>query len=152
MFKHILVSTDGSALSDDAIEQGVAIAKAFGARLSAITVTVPFHVISIDPVMITDTAPLYEEDMRKRANEALAIVSAEAQKHGLTCEPIHREAEHPWWAIIDTAKAEGCDLIVMSSHGRGGFSAVILGSQTLKVLANSGVPVLVSRPLFANSP
>jgi nucleotide-binding universal stress UspA family protein len=151
MFRHILVSTDGSALSDDAVRQGVAIAKSFGARLSAIMVTAPFHVFSSDPVMMTDTAPIYEEDMRKKANEALALVSTEAQKHGLTCQPIHREAEHPWWAIIDTAKNEGCDLIVMSSHGRSGLSAVILGSQTLKVLANSGVPVLVSRPLFEKS-
>ena len=116
MFKHILIATDGSTLSNDAIQQGVAIAWAFKAQLSAITVTLPFHIISVDPVMVTDTAPRYREDMRKRANDALAVVSAAAEKQGITCQLIHREEEHPWRAIIDAAKAEGCDLIVTVSY------------------------------------
>jgi nucleotide-binding universal stress UspA family protein len=152
MFKHILIATDGSTLSNDAIQQGVAVAEVLKAKLSAINVTLPFHIISVDPVMVTDTAPRYREDMRKRANDALSVVSTAAEKHGLTCQLIHREEEQPWRAIIDAAKEEGCDLIVMSSHGRGGFSALMMGSQATKVLANSGIPVLVSRPLLARSP
>ena len=146
MYKHILVATDGSELSDHAIRQGAALARALGAKLSAITVTLPFHIFSLNPRTVTDTEPRYSEDMRKRADQYLAEAESEAKKNGLSCTLIQREHEHPWEAILETAKARGCDLIVMASHGRSGLSAVLLGSQTAKVLAHSNIPVLVARP------
>lgn len=146
MYKHILVATDGSELSAHAVRQGSALASALVAKLSAVTVTLPFHVVSLDPRMITDTEPQYREHMRKLADSHLALAEAEAKKFGLTCNLISREHEHPWEGIIKTAEEEGCDLIVMASHGRRGMSSLVIGSETTKVLTHCDIPVLVSRP------
>ena len=64
---------------------------------------------------------------------------------GIGCEAATLEALHPWEAIIDHAKATACDLIVMASHGRRGVSALLLGSETQKVLTHTTIPVLVVR-------
>ena len=64
---------------------------------------------------------------------------------GVACELVHVEHEHPYQAIIDTAGSKGCDLMVMASHGRRGIAAIVLGSETLKVLTHSKIPVLVNR-------
>jgi nucleotide-binding universal stress UspA family protein len=67
------------------------------------------------------------------------------QAAGVACETIQVEHEHPYQAIIDTADSKGCDLIVMASHGRHGISAIVLGSETVKVLTHCKIPVLVHR-------
>jgi len=72
-------------------------------------------------------------------------VEEAAKAAGVTCEAVHVENEHPYKAIIDIANAKSCDLIVMASHGRRGISAVVLGSETVKVLTHSTIPVLVYR-------
>jgi nucleotide-binding universal stress UspA family protein len=64
---------------------------------------------------------------------------------GVACEAVHVEHEHPYRAIIDTAASKGCDLIVMASHGRHGITAIVLGSETVKALTHSKIPVLVHR-------
>jgi nucleotide-binding universal stress UspA family protein len=69
----------------------------------------------------------------------------DAAKAGVNCDTLHVEHAHPFQAIIDTAKMKGCDLIVMASHGRRGPSAIVLGSETVKVLTRSAIPVLVYR-------
>jgi nucleotide-binding universal stress UspA family protein len=69
-----------------------------------------------------------------------------ASASGVSCETLHLEHEHPYRAIIDTAAKKSCDLIVMASHGRRGISAIVLGSETTKVLTHSSTPVLVVRP------
>ncbi len=150
MYKHILIATDGSELSASAVMQGAALAGALGAKLTAVTVTAPFHLVSLDPLMVTDTEESYREDMRKLADQYLAAARAAAEKRGLSCNLIRREHEHPWESIIRTADEEACDLIVMASHGRRGLSAVFMGSQTTKVLTHSGIPVLVTRPPLAD--
>jgi nucleotide-binding universal stress UspA family protein len=146
MYKHILVATDGSEFSGHAIRQGAALARTLGAKLSVITVTLPFHIFSLNPRTVTDTEPRYREDMRKRADQYLAEAEAEAKKNGLSCTLIQREHEHPWESIISTAEGRGCDLIVMASHGRSGLAALVIGSQTVKVLRHSVIPVLIARP------
>jgi nucleotide-binding universal stress UspA family protein len=78
-------------------------------------------------------------------NRCLSRVSAAAKLAGVPCETLHIEHEHVYQAIIDTASARRCDLIVMASHGRRGVSAVVLGSKTVKVLTHSKIPVLVYR-------
>jgi len=63
----------------------------------------------------------------------------------VTCKTTHAEDDQPYRAIIRTAEENGCDLIAMSSHGRRGVSAILLGSETVKVLTHSAIPVLVYR-------
>jgi nucleotide-binding universal stress UspA family protein len=144
MYKHILIPTDGSDLSKEAVSYGISLAKAVNADVTAITVTVPFHIYTLDTAMIEDTPESYKKRMTAFAAKCLDEVK-DAAKAGVKCETVHVELEHPYQAIIDTAKARGCDLIVMASHGRRGIAAIVLGSETVKVLTHSTVPVLVYR-------
>jgi nucleotide-binding universal stress UspA family protein len=97
------------------------------------------------PWMIEDTAAQYKVRMQEHAEKTLGAVAQAAQAAGVACEMVHVEHEHPYQAIIDTAESKGCDLIVMASHGRHGISAIVLGSETVKVLTHSKIPVLVHR-------
>jgi nucleotide-binding universal stress UspA family protein len=145
MYKHILIPTDGSELSKLALEEGVALAKALDAQVTIITVTTPFHLITANPVMLTDTPERYTEHMAATAGQYLGEGKKIAAAAGVECDLVHIEHEHPYKAIIDTAQKQGCDAIQMASHGRRGISAVLLGSETLKVLTHSTIPVIVCR-------
>jgi nucleotide-binding universal stress UspA family protein len=145
MYTNILIPTDGSELAGKAVQHGIALAKRIGAKVTVLTVLPPFHVFTTDPQMIEDTPALYKARMQEHAEEILGTVARAAQAAGAACEMVHVEHEHPYQAIIDTAVSKGCDLIVMASHGRHGISAIILGSETLKVLTHSKIPVLVHR-------
>jgi nucleotide-binding universal stress UspA family protein len=145
MYKHILIPSDGSELSRKAIDHGVALAKSINAEVTALTVTVPFHVFAIEPGMVTDTREEYEKHAAELAAKDLDVAKEAAKTVGINCDTVHVEHEHPYRAIIGTAAQRGCDLIVMASHGRRGISAVVLGSETIKVLTHSAVPVLVVR-------
>ena len=145
MYKHILIPTDGSDLSNKAIRHGVALAKTINAKVTGITVTVPFHVFAVDPETVTDTPDSYGKRMSAAATKYLTQVKDAAAAAGVTCSVIDAEQEHPYSAIIDAANKNACDLIVMASHGRRGVSAVVLGSETVKVLTHSNIPVLVYR-------
>jgi nucleotide-binding universal stress UspA family protein len=145
MYKHILIPTDGSDLSNKAIRHGIAFAKAINAKVTGITVTIPFHVLAIDPDTITDTADTYAKRTSTAATKYLTQVKDAAAAAGVACAVIHAEHEHPHSAIIDAASKNGCDLIAMASHGRRGISAVVLGSETVKVLTHTNIPVLVYR-------
>jgi nucleotide-binding universal stress UspA family protein len=108
--------------------------------------------------MAVDTLESYTTRTRAVAAKWLAYVQDVSAAAGVSCEIVHAEHEHPYKAIIDTATDRGCDLIVMASHGRRGISAIVLGSETVKVLTHSAIPVLVYRerpgklsPYFAGS-
>jgi nucleotide-binding universal stress UspA family protein len=105
----------------------------------------PFHVFTTDTQMIEDTPAQYRVRMQEHAEKTLSAVGQAAQAAGVACETVDVEHEHPYRAIIDTAASKGCDLIVMASHGRHGISAVVLGSETVKVLTHCKIPVLVHR-------
>ncbi len=145
MYKHILIPTDGSELSEKALRQGIALAKVFGARVSALTVSPTFHNLAVDPVMVTATPDQYEKDCQVRADKYLGVAKIEAGIAGVPCETQHVVNDHPFQVIVDTARTKNCDLIVMASHGRRGMSALLLGSETTKVLTHSKIPVLVCR-------
>ena len=145
MFNNILIPTDGSRLADKAVTEGIALAKELNAKLTVLTVTVPFHIFSLDPWVLEDTRPQYDERMREHAAKILTSVIDEARMAGVPCQTVHIEHEHPYQAIIDTAASKGCDLILMASHGRRGVAAIVLGSETVKVLTHSKIPVLVHR-------
>jgi nucleotide-binding universal stress UspA family protein len=129
-------------LSNKAIHHGIALAKAVNAKVTGITVTTPFHVIAIDPETLTDTADSYTKRTTALTTKYLTQVNDAAAAAGVSCAVIHVEREHPYRAIIDAANKNGCDLIAMASHGRHGLSAVVLGSETVKVLTHSSIPVL----------
>jgi nucleotide-binding universal stress UspA family protein len=145
MYSNILIPTDGSELADKAVQHGIALARQIGARVTALTVLLPFHVLTVDPQMIEDTAAQYKQRMQAHGETTLAAAAQAAQAAGVVCEVLSVEHEQPYQAIIDTAAAKGCDLIVMASHGRRGMAALLLGSETVKVLTHSRIPVLVHR-------
>ena len=148
MYKHILVPTDGSKLSLGAAKSAAALAHKMGARITSVYVMAPYM-----PPMETDavafypsqSAKGYEREVRKSADNALAKVKAVADKSQVKCDVVAVNGSNPWAQIIDTGKKEKCDLIVMASHGRRGLEALLLGSETQKVLTHSKVPVLVCR-------
>ena len=147
MFTHILVPTDGSSLSQHAARRAVSLAGEIGARITA------FHAI---PEL---RAPFYDENIRlendmwdecvrlarQEANEYLGFVQRLCFAEGVGFDAIAEMSDVPYEAIIKAAEQCGCDLIFMASHGRRGLSALILGSETHKVLTHSKIPVLVCR-------
>jgi len=145
MYRHIPIPTDGSALAEKAVEHGITLAKKIGAKITILTVSVPFHVLTTDAQMIEDTAPQYKRRTEAHAAKILKAAADVARGAGVAYATSHVEHEHPYRAIIETADAKGCDLIAMASHGRRGVSAIVLGSEIVKVLTHSNVPVLVYR-------
>ena len=145
MYTNILIPTDGSELAGMAMQHGIALAKRIGAKATALTVLPHFHILTTDPQMIEDTPAEYKARIQAHAEKTLRAVADAAQAAGVACETIQVEHEHPYRAIIDTAGSKGCDLIVMASHGRHGISAMVLGSETVKVLTHCKIPVLVHR-------
>jgi len=145
MFKHILIPTDGSDLSRKAVLYGVQLAKESSAKVTSITVSDPYRGATMDSVMIPADEDLYEEQANLFAQRAMEQVKMAAQAAGVPCETIREVHDQPYRAIVDAAHALGCDLIVMASHGRRGLSALLLGSETAKVLTHSTIPVLVYR-------
>ena len=139
------MATDGSDLAAKAVEQGILFAKEIAAKITAVTVTEPFHFFSTSPNQLEYTPIEYKKQAEASAEKVLGIVSAAAKLAGVGCETLHVEHEHVYQEIIDAASARRCDLIVMASHGRRGVSAVVLGSETVKVLTHSKIPVLVYR-------
>jgi nucleotide-binding universal stress UspA family protein len=145
LLKNILVATDGSDLAAKAVEQGVLFAKEIGAKITAVTVTEPFHLLSVAPSQLEYTPLEYKKHAEAHTGKVLSVASAMAESAGVACDILHVEHEQVYQAIIEAATARKCDLIVMASHGRRGVSAVVLGSETVKVLTHSNIPVLVYR-------
>jgi nucleotide-binding universal stress UspA family protein len=145
MYAKILIPTDGSELAGKAVQHGLALAERIGAKVTVLTVLLPFRTFTIDTQMIEGTPAQYKARMHEHADKTLGTAAAAAQTAGVACETVQVEHEHPYQAIIDAAVSKGCDLIVMASHGRHGISAIVLGSETVKVLTHCKIPVLVHR-------
>jgi nucleotide-binding universal stress UspA family protein len=148
MYKHILIATDGSELAKKAETQGLALAKDLKAVATAVTVTEAWSALELaSQAEKGATHPIedYEKTMAALAERILSTVSATAKSMGVPCVTLHTKDQHPAEGIIQTAKARGCDLIVMASHGRRGLQKVLLGSQANKVLSYSSIPVLICR-------
>jgi nucleotide-binding universal stress UspA family protein len=144
MFKRILVPTDGSEITAKAVDTAIELAKAGNAQLYSMSVKEPFLYSTMSEMQ--PVAPQEFFDAQERvAAKRLAAVKEACDKAGIRCEAASVEALHPWEAIIDHAKRNECDLIVMASHGRRGVAALILGSETQKVLTHSNIAVLVVR-------
>ena len=146
MYRHILIATDGSALAEKAVSHGLSLAKSVGAKIIALTVETPFNVYDVPASRVRQMSEAFAqhaEQARRHAAGVLDRITDAANASGVPCETVQVEHDHPYQAIIATAKDKGCDLIVMASHGRSGISAILLGSVTNKVLTHTSIPVLV---------
>jgi nucleotide-binding universal stress UspA family protein len=142
MYKRILVPTDGSDITAKAVQAAAALARASGGELFTISVKEPFPYSAISEMQPVPPQEFYDAQERIAAARVKTVVDA-AQAAGLSCHGHTVEALHPWEAILDHAKAQQCDLIVMASHGRRGVAALLLGSETQRVLIHSSLPVLI---------
>ena len=147
MYKHLLVPTDGSKLSDKALAHAIALAQAVGATLTTFYAAPDYPMpafadgVIYEPVTRKEYAKLAAQDAQK----ILDAASAKAESAGVECKAAYEIAASPWEAILAAAKKHKADAIVMASHGRRGLSALLLGSETQKVLTHSKLPVIVVR-------
>ena len=142
MYKRILVPTDGSDITAHAVDTAIELARQFGAELHAISIKEPFPYSAISEMQPVPPQEFYDAQERIAA-ERIQHVEATAAAAGVDAKGSTVEALHPWEAIVDYAQREGIDLVVMASHGRRGVSALLLGSETQKVLTHGSFPVLV---------
>jgi nucleotide-binding universal stress UspA family protein len=144
MFKRILVPTDGSDLSDKAIAAAIDLARTLKASVIGMTTLEPYSYSNLSEYR-PETLDDYEARMDQAGAERLGRIADAAARAGVSVETVSVKSFSPYEAIIDTAKDKKCDLIVMASHGRRGLNAVLLGSETQKVLTHSSIPVMVYR-------
>ena len=147
MYKHILIPTDGSGLSEKAIEAGIEFARFIHARVTGFTAVPEYQVpgeaelMSKHAISFTD----YERDAKRQAEIALLPIADRARAAGVEYDADFTQSDHPHEAIVHAARKHNCDLIFMASHGRRGLSALVHGSQTQGVLTHSTIPTLVYR-------
>jgi nucleotide-binding universal stress UspA family protein len=146
-YKHILLPTDGSSLSEQSVKAGVDLARAIGARVTGLFVApAPTPVVFEHHVPVAYMTPEeHQRAIEQAAGRFLGVVDKAAKAAGVPCECTTVTSDFPADAIVEAAKKHHCDLIVMASHGRHGVKALLLGSETNKVLAHASVPVLVHR-------
>ena len=154
MYQHILIPTDGSELSECAARDGVRFAKSLGAQLTAVHATPLFYPSELlaykAPARAGDeyaaSALEHEAFWKEKAARALEPIERMAREAGVVCSAVHRVSEYPWELILKVAAEQGCDLIFMASHGRNSVTALLIGSETNKVVTHTKIPVLVWRP------
>lgn len=144
MFKKILVPTDGSPLAEKAVAGAIEYARSAGATLVGLAVAEPFPSFLISEAGAVAAASLVEF-VEASAHEALKHFETQVSAAGIPFKAVELTDPNPWSAIVETATREGCDAIFMASHGRRGVDALLLGSQTQRVLVHSKLPVLVYR-------
>lgn len=153
MFKKILVPTDGSPLSEKAVNAAIEFAAGIDAKLVTVSVADPYIPISpiiegipLDPNFYDeDTRRLFEAQPQETAKRNVQYVHDAAKNAGVSCEMLTATSADPYEEIVKAVNTFQCDLIFMASHGRKGINRLILGSETQKVIAYSTVPVLVYR-------
>ena len=145
MYKHLLIATDGSDLAKKAVDQGLGLAKVLNAKATIVNVTEPWMVSAPDEVAAQFPVEEYENAATANASRTLKDAADAAALDGIVCETVHVKNQFAAEAIVHTAKARGCDLIVMASHGHRGLMQLVLGSQANRVVAQSSVPVLICR-------
>ncbi|MBO9353782.1 universal stress protein [Bordetella petrii] len=145
MYQHILIPIDGSELSQIGLTHGLQLARALQARVTIMTVLEPVHLPASEGVRLASVQQQFRQQARERAQGWLDAGAERARQAGVECRTHVHEEGQPYAAIVDYAAQAGCDLVAMCSHGRSGMAAMVLGSQTQKVLAKSKIPVLVYR-------
>jgi len=146
MFSHILIPADGSPSADSAVKRAIKLAKELNASVTGLHVAEPFHTLDADSKVLPERRARHEKLSKAYAEKILDALENDAKSEGVAA--FHRAfavSDEPYAAIIATARDKGCDLIAMASHGRRGLQALVLGSETHKVLLHSKIPVLVYR-------
>ena len=147
MFKHILISTDGSPVSNKAAKAGIALARALGAKVTAYYAIEQLQPIYADEGYMIDQKTIdgFEEQAREAGQKRVDAIGRMAKAAGVPFTSVVTKAYAPYEGIIDAAKKRKCDVIFMASHGRRGISKLVMGSVTQKVLTHSRIPVVVYR-------
>ena len=150
MFSNILLAVAGSEASVQAARKGIALASCLNAKVSVVAVTVPwaeYFARELAVVVPDVVVPRPEYDHKRNASAASILqgVETDARSAGVAVKSLHRMHRDPWQAILDVAKHDGCDLIVMGSHRKIGFTGALLGSETMTVLTHTSIPVLIYR-------
>jgi nucleotide-binding universal stress UspA family protein len=149
VYKHILLPTDGSKLSEKGVTQGIKMARAMKAKVTAVHVVGRYHPVLDQDEGFVPVIPAVRKEFEDRSVECamtiLGPVKAAASKSGVKCDTVVATGDLPYEMIIEQARKSKCDLIMMASHGRSGIKSLLLGSETAKVLTHSKVPVLVVR-------
>lgn len=145
MFQRILVPTDGSRVSRACAEQAVAFARAARASVLALYVASPVHSENYGDFVQPGALDRLSSDGDAKAKDYLGFVRKLCKEAQVDCMVLVVQSDSPWEAIVNTAEDHACDLIFMAKHSRSGLSALLIGSQTYRVLANSSIPVLVYR-------
>ncbi|MBO9329706.1 sulfate transporter [Achromobacter sp. HZ01] len=145
MYKHLLIAVDGSLLSESAFKRALVFAKEMGATITLIRSIPEDHLLIYQAEMLGTTQNQHTDQARKNAQAYLDGLETEARHALVPCNAIVTVNDHPHQAIVETAQSQGCDLIIMGSHGRHGMTGFLLGSETQRVLAHTRLPVLVYR-------
>jgi nucleotide-binding universal stress UspA family protein len=146
MYKHVLLPTDGSPLSNIAIDNGLRFAKAVGAKVTGFYVMVERQPDSFEEFAPVDVkAPNLDEVSKQEADHCLKVIADKALALGVPCATHSMKHSSPHQAIITMATQIDCDLIIMASHGKKGITGELVGSETARVITNCKIPVLVYR-------
>jgi len=145
MFKHILLPTDGSKLSEAAVEKGMHFAKGIQAKITGLCVVPKEYPSYYEAEIHGSFMDQAQAECKAMAERHLSSLKKAAEVAGVACDVVMETTDQPYEAIISVADQKGCDLIMMASHGRRGVGALLLGSETQKVLTHSKIPVLVYR-------
>jgi len=145
MFRHILLPTDGSPLSEAAMRKGIQFAKTINARVTGFCVVPALPYVGCEAEIGAEFKKQAEAAVQAEVNKNLLAIEKASKEAGVTCETAQEKNVQPYEAIIEAARKKECDLIIMASHGRRGVGALLLGSETQKVLTHSKIPVLVYR-------
>ena len=148
MYKHILLPTDGSPLSENAATAGIELARKIGARVTAL------HVVAEPVAMGLDTWSHHDKDyaahlakaLERHGGQYVDAIRDKARLAGVPCEGLLSHANSPEREIVSQAQSRGCDLIVMASHGQKGADGLLLASVTLSVATLGKIPVLIHHP------
>ena len=145
MYRHVLIAVDGSPFALKAARHGLDLAKSISAMASAMIVTATWESIALSEIAQGHFQDEYANRAKAYAESCLGKVRALALERRIVCETIHKSGARPYEVILATAASNGCDLIVVGSHGHRGMTGLLLGSETVKLLTHSTIPVLVYR-------
>src|SRR5262249_34295786 len=143
---HILIATDGSELAAKGVEHGLALASGLGASVTVMSVVEPLRPELMEAALsggMSDPLIRYEQQMDQELSALAATIKSRGGELKVPVKIVRETDESPAGAIVRLAQMDGCDLIVMTSHGRTGIKRMLLGSQTAEVLKNTSIPVLV---------
>jgi nucleotide-binding universal stress UspA family protein len=147
MYKHILIPTDGSQTANKAVDAGIEFAREAKAKVTLFTAVPEYQPPGEGEIMARNAISLWDHERmsREKAHAVLQPAAERVRGAGIECDTAYAESARPYQAIIEAAQSRGCDLILMSSHGRHGLAELWHGSETREVLIHSRIPTLVYR-------